>query len=220
MSNRTITMTDALYDYLLESSLRETELLKRLRDETEGVAWSVMQISPEQGQFMALLVELIGARRALEIGTFTGYSALCVAAALPADGLLTACDINAETTAIARRYWEEAGVADRIDLHIGPATETLERLIAEAAEPYDFAFIDADKSNYTAYYELVLKLLRPGGLIAIDNVLWSGSVIDPASDDESTEAIRAFNATLAGDERISISMLPLGDGLTLARKRA
>jgi len=220
MSKRSIQLTDALYDYLLENSLRETDVMRRLREETSRHGASGMQISPEQGQFMALLVQLTGARRCIEVGTFTGYSALCVAQALPADGRLIACDVNEETTAVARRYWREAGVADKIDLHLAPALETLDALIAEGQEgSFDFVFIDADKTNYDAYYEHALKLLREGGLLAVDNVLWDGAVIDSNAKDPDTEAIRALNAKIASDQRVSCSMLPLGDGLTLALRR-
>jgi caffeoyl-CoA O-methyltransferase len=179
-----------------------------------------MQISPEQGQFMALLVELIGARRILEVGTFTGYSALAVALALPPDGRVITCDINEEMTAIARRYWAEAGVADKIDLRLAPAIDTLDELLAEGqAGQFDFAFIDADKTNYLAYYERTLELLRSGGLIAIDNVLWNGAVADPERQDDDTSAIRALNEAVHADDRVSLSLLPISDGLTLARKR-
>jgi caffeoyl-CoA O-methyltransferase len=220
MSTRSIELTDALYAYLLENSLRETEVMRRLREETAGMPGSGMQISPEQGQFMALLVQLMGARRCLEIGTFTGYSALAVAQALPAGGTVVACDVNETTTAVARRYWQEAGVADRIDLRLGPALDTLDALLAEGgAGSFDFAFIDADKTSYDGYYEGALKLLRNGGLIAVDNVLWDGAVIDSARDDPDTRAIRALNAKIAGDQRVSCSMIPLGDGLTLVHKR-
>lgn len=220
MSNRTIAVDDRLYDYLCEVSLRETELMRRLRAETLAMPQAGMQISPEQGQFMALLVRLIGAERIVEVGTFTGYSALCMAAALPATGRLVACDVNAEWTAIARRYWAEAGVAERIDLRLAPALDTLDELIAGGEEGrFDFGFIDADKENYQGYFERVLALLRPGGLVAVDNVLWGGSVADPAKRDQDTEAIRAFNKALRGDVRIDLSLVPIGDGLTLARKR-
>ncbi len=219
MSRRTIELTDDLYDYLLQVSLREPPLLARLREETAALPDAGMQIGPEQGQFMGLLIELIGARRVIEVGTFTGYSALIVAGAMPDDGRLICCDVNEETTAIARRYWAEAGVADKIDLRLAPATETLDGLIAEGGRPFDFAFVDADKENYGAYYERLLKLVRPGGLIAIDNVLWSGSVIDPEKSDADTEAIRDLNAKLKDDERVSLSLVPIGDGLTLARLR-
>jgi caffeoyl-CoA O-methyltransferase len=179
-----------------------------------------MQIAPEQGQFMALLVELLGVRKALEIGTFTGYSALVVALAMPVDGRLIACDVSEEWTAIGRRYWEEAGVADKIDLRLGPALATLDELLAAGAEEsFDFAFIDADKTGYDDYYERSLRLLRPGGLIAIDNVLWNGNLYDLSIDDPDTVAIRALNEKLHTDERVSLSLVPIGEGLTLARKR-
>lgn len=220
MSNRSIDLSDALYDYLLATSLREPEVMRRLRAETAGLPGSMMQIAPEQGQFMALLVQLMGARRCLEIGTFTGYSALAVARALPADGRLVACDVDAETMAIGRRYWDEAGVAGKIDSRIGPAVETLDEMLnAGEAESYDFAFIDADKSNYDDYYERALKLLRPGGLIAVDNVLWGGSVIDPGKKDPDTLAIRALNEKIKEDDRVVCSLVPIGDGLMLAHKR-
>jgi len=220
MSRRSIQLTDALYDYLLQHSLRETEVMRRLREESPWLGSSGMQISPDQGQFMALLIELIGARRCIEVGTYTGYSALCVAQALPADGELIACDINPETTAVARQFWQEAGVAEKIDLRLAPALETLDGLIAEGREgSFDFVFIDADKTNYDAYYECALRLLRPGGLVAVDNVLWHGSVINSTANDADTRAIRALNSKVASDQRVSCSLLPLGDGLTLARKR-
>lgn len=220
MSRRSIEMTDALYDYLLENSLREPEILRRLREETANLPAAGMQISPEQGQFMALLVQLMGARRCIEVGTFTGYSALAVVLALPPDGRLIACDVNEKTTAVARRYWQEAGVEARIDLRLAPAQETLEALIAAGGEgTYDFVFIDADKSNYDTYYEGALKLLRPGGVIAVDNVLWGGSVTDSTANDPDTQAIRALNAKIASDQRVSCSLLPIGDGLMLALKQ-
>jgi len=194
--------------------------LVELREETAQLPGAGMQISPEQGQFMRLLVELLGARRTLEIGVYTGYSSLCVAQALPEDGQLIACDVNAEYTAIARRYWQRAGLEQRIRLELGPALATLERLIAAGESgSFDFAFIDADKENYQAYYERSLQLLRRGGLIAIDNVLWGGSVADPGDQKSSTVAIRALNAQLAEDSRVSVSLIPIGDGLFLARKR-
>jgi caffeoyl-CoA O-methyltransferase len=220
MSSRTLELTDRLYDYLLRTSLREPPLLAELRAETAGLPMAGMQISPEQGQFMAFLVETIGARRTIEVGTFTGYSALCVALALPADGKVVACDVSEEYTAVARRYWSRAGVAAKIELRLAPALDTLGKLLAEgAAGNFDFAFIDADKREYDGYYEAILKLLRPGGLVAIDNVLWSGAVADPAKQDDDTRAIRALNEKLKDDPRISLSLLPIGDGLTLARKR-
>ncbi len=220
MTRHRIEIDDRLQDYILASSLREPEVLRRLRQETAKMPGANMQIGPEQGQFMALLVELMGARRTLEIGTFTGYSALVVALALPPEGRVVACDVSADYTAVARRYWAEAGVADKIELHLAPALETLDRLLAEdQAASFDFAFIDADKANYGAYYERALRLLRPGGLIAIDNVLWSGKVADKAASDPDTRAIQALNAALKDDSRVTLSLLPLGDGLTLARKR-
>ncbi len=220
MSTHTITMDDRLYDYLLKVSLREAPVLQRLRDETRQHPRAMMQISPEQGQFMQMLVQLMQAKKYLEIGVFTGYSSLAVAMALPADGRIVACDVSEEFTAIARRYWQEAGVADKIDLRLAPALDTLDALIADGwSGSFDFAFIDADKTNYDGYYEKALTLMRPGGLIAFDNVLWDGSVADPAIQDEDTVALRNLNEKLHGDERVSLSMLPIGDGLTLALKR-
>jgi len=219
MSNRSLNLDDTLYEYLLTHSLREHPEQIALREATRSHPRAGMQISPEQGQFMALLVKLLGARRALEIGVFTGYSALSVALALPADGRILACDISEEYTRIGRPYWERAGVAHKIDLRLAPALETLDaELAAGATGRYDFAFIDADKTGYASYVERCLQLLRPGGLIAIDNVLWSGAVAQPARD-EDTRALQALNERLHGDERIDLSMLPVGDGLTLARKR-
>jgi caffeoyl-CoA O-methyltransferase len=220
MSNRTISMTDGLYDYLLGASLREPPLLKRLREETAALPEARMQISPEQGQFMQLLARLMGARRCIEVGVFTGYSSLAVALALPADGYILACDVSESFTAVARRYWKEAGVDRKIELVLAPATQTLDgHLKAGETGRYDLAFIDADKANYAAYYERILKLLRPGGLVLVDNVLWSGRVLDATDRSEDTAAIRAFNQALHHDERVDVSMLPIGDGLTLARKR-
>ncbi|QZZ20259.1 class I SAM-dependent methyltransferase [Leptothermofonsia sichuanensis E412] len=220
MSNKSLNLSDRLYDYLLSVSLREPEVLAELRQETAGHPRSVMQIAPDQGQFMALLIRLIGAKKALEVGVFTGYSSLCVALALPPEGKLIACDISEEYTAIARRYWQKASVTDKIDLRIAPALETLDQLVtAGQANSFDFAFIDADKENYLNYYERALQLVRPGGLIAVDNVLWGGAVADPAVQDESTQAIRAFNQTLHRDERVDLSLVAIADGLTLAMKR-
>ena len=219
MSNRSIGLSDALYDYLLSVSLREPEILAELRREKMAMSERSMQIAPEQGQFMALLVRLAGARRILEIGTFTGYSALALALALPAEGRIVACDVSEQWTEIARRYWQRAGVAERIDLRLAPALQTLDALIAEGGGgSFDFAFIDADKSRYLDYYERSLSLVRPGGLIAVDNTLWGGSVVDPAKTDADTAAIRAFNAALHADPRVELSLVPIGDGLTLARK--
>jgi predicted O-methyltransferase YrrM len=220
MSNKTLDLTNQLYDYLIAKSLREPDILAQLRAETAQHPMAQMQIAPEQGQLMALLVQLLGAKKTLEVGVFTGYSALVVALALPADGQVLACDVSEEYTAIARRYWEAAGVADKIDLRIGPAIATLDQLLAEGqANTFDFAFIDADKSSYAHYYERSLQLVRPGGLIAIDNVLWSGRVADPQVQDNRTESIRAFNTKLHEDERITLSLVPIADGLTLALKR-
>ena len=220
MANRSLALTDPLYDYLLQVSLREQPLLARLRQETQDMPEAGMQIAPEQGQFMRLLVALTGARRCLEVGTFTGYSTLSVALALPDDGRIVACDISEAFTSVARRYWAEAKVADKIDLRIAPAMETLDALLADGqAGSFDFAFVDADKENYDGYVERALELIRPGGLLAVDNVLWNGAVIDPAEQDEDTRAIRALNDKLHGDERVELSLVPIGDGLTLARKR-
>ncbi|AKG23878.1 class I SAM-dependent methyltransferase [Calothrix sp. 336/3] len=219
MANQTLGLEQSLYEYLLSVSLREAAVLKELRQETAKHPMGNMQIAPEQGQFMALLVKLIGAKKTLEIGVFTGYSSLAVALALPADGKIVACDVSEEYTAIARRYWQKAGVADKINLQIAPAIETLENLLANGeAATFDFAFIDADKSNYDPYYELALQLIRPGGLIAIDNVLWSGQVADPLVQDNRTNKIRALNTKLHQDKRISLSLVPIADGLTLAVK--
>lgn len=219
MSNRTLSVSDRLYDYLLTHSLREPPILERLRAETAKLPMARMQISPEQGQFMRLLVTMIGARRTLEIGTFTGYSALSVAMALPPEGRVLACDVSEEYTAIARRYWREAGLADKIELSLSPALETLQaRLAAGEARSYDFAFIDADKENYLAYYQLAKDLLRKGGLIAIDNVLWGGAVADPGDRNPDTRAIRELNDFVHQDDEVLASLLPVGDGLTLALK--
>src|SRR6476469_7372601 len=219
MSRRTLAVDDDLYRDLLDHSLREHPAQAALRAATAAHPHAGMQISPEQGQFMALLVKLIGARRALEIGVFTGYSALTVALALPDDGRLLACDISDEYTRVGRPYWEQAGVARKIDLQLAPALATLDaRLAAGEAGQYDFAFIDADKSGYDAYYERCLVLLRTGGLIAIDNVLWGGSVARPAKDAD-TAALQALNAKIHADDRVDMAMLPIGDGVTLARKR-
>jgi predicted O-methyltransferase YrrM len=213
-------MTDPLYDYLLDVSLRENDIAGRLRAETAEHPQAAMQISPEQGQFMGVLVRLIGARHCIEVGTFTGYSTLCVALSLPDDGRIVACDVSEEWTAIGRAHWREAGVEGKIDLRIAPALETLDQLLgAGGAGEYDFMFIDADKSNYLHYYERGLKLLRTGGLIAVDNVLWGGSVIDPVKQDDDTNAIRELNRHVKEDSRVDLSMVPIGDGLTLARKR-
>lgn len=217
---KTIGIEQPLYDYLLSVSLREPEVLQQLRAETALLPLGVMQIAPEQGQFMALLVKLMGAKKTLEVGVFTGYSSLCVALSLPNDGKLIACDVSDEYTTVARRYWEKAGIANKIDLRIAPASETLDELLAAGeAETFDFAFIDADKSNYYNYYERALQLVRVGGLIAIDNVLWSGAVADREIQDNRTNKIREFNQKLHHDDRVTISLVPIADGLTLALKK-
>jgi predicted O-methyltransferase YrrM len=215
-----LVMTDALGDYLRSVTLREPELLRRLREETARYPNASFQISAEQGQLMALLMHLIRARRTIEIGVYTGYSALVVAQAVPEDGRVIACDISRDWTSVGRRYWREAGVDHKIDLRLGPALATLDGLIAAGqANQFDFVFIDADKTNYSNYYERALVLLRPGGLIGVDNVLWYGRVIDPTFDDPDTRAIRAFNQQLRDDDRVWLSMLPVRDGLTLAVKK-
>jgi predicted O-methyltransferase YrrM len=219
MSSKNLNLEKNLHDYLLSVSLREPEVLAQLRDETAQQPMAIMQIAPEQGQFMALLVQLMGAKKTLELGVFTGYSSLAVALALPPDGKIIACDVSEEYTSIARRYWEKAGVADKIELHIAPALETLDKLLAAGeAGSFDFAFIDADKSVYSEYYERCLQLIRPGGLIAIDNVLWSGRVADPSEQGNRTKYMRAFNKKLHQDKRINLSLVPIADGLTLAVK--
>ena len=217
MSTGILNLTNDLRDYLWEKGMKEHPALEELREETAQLPESVMQICPEQGALMANLVRLMSAKRTIEIGTFTGYSALAVALALPEDGKIVACDISEEWTSIGRKKWEQAGVADKIDLRIGPALGTLEELVDDGQEgSFDFAFIDADKANYLDYYKLCLKLVRKGGVVAIDNVLWSGSVINPDINDVDTVAIRELNEFLAQDERVSLSMVPIGDGLTLA----
>jgi caffeoyl-CoA O-methyltransferase len=213
-------LTDSLYEYLLAVSLREPHLLRQLREETAADPSARMQISPEQGQFMGLLARLMGARRCLEIGVFTGYSSLALALALPDDGRIVACDVSDRWTSVARRYWAAAGVAHKIDLRLATAMETLGHLLAAGkGGSFDFVFIDADKENYVGYYERSLELLRPGGLVLADNSLWSGRVADPENAEPDTVALRHFNEHLHGDERIDLSLVPIGDGLTLARKR-
>ena len=220
MSYKTLGLDRSLYEYLQSISLREPEILAQLRQETAKQSMAMMQISPEQGQFMALLVQLMGAKKTLEVGVFTGYSALAVALALPADGKVVACDIDENYTAIARQFWEKAGVVHKIDLHLAPAIETLDQLIAKGeSNTFDFAFIDADKSNYDNYYESALQLVRSGGLIAIDNVLWDGKVADLNVQDNRTNSIRQLNQKIHQDERVTISLVPIGDGLTLALKK-
>jgi predicted O-methyltransferase YrrM len=220
MSVRTLNLDAKLYDYLLAVSVREPRLLAELREETSRLPSAGMQISPEQGQLLRLLVELVGARRCLEVGVFTGYSSTCVALSLPEGGKLVACDVSVEYTDVARRCWRLAGVEERIELRLAPAIVTLDALLAEGqAGTMDFAFVDADKENYLGYYERCLTLLRSGGLLAVDNVLWGGGVADPSNTSASTLAIRALNERLRADERVSISLVPIGDGLFLARKR-
>jgi predicted O-methyltransferase YrrM len=220
MSRQTLSLTADLQRYMLDVSLREPDVLRRLREETARHPQAEMQIAPEQGQFMALLARLVGARRALEVGVFTGYSALAVALALPPDGQVIALDVSEEFTAVARRYWREAGVGHKVDLRLGPAIETLDGLLAAGqAGTFDLAFIDADKPGYDGYYERALALVRPGGLILLDNMLRGGDVADPGMSDPGLEAIRALNRKLHGDARIDLSLLPVADGLTLARKR-
>ena len=220
MTNRSLNLDDALYQYLLDVSLRESPLLKRLREETAQLPTARWQIAPEQGQFMALLVQISGARKILEIGTFTGYSALCMAQAMPADGRLICCDLPGDYNAIAERYWHEAGVAERIDLRLAPALESLSALERGGqSESFDLIFIDADKANYRVYLEHALVLVRQGGLILFDNVLWSGRVLEQSPESADTRAIQALNRGLLRDSRIDLSLLPLGDGLTLCRKR-
>jgi predicted O-methyltransferase YrrM len=220
MSNSTLNLTQALYDYLVSVSVREPDILQKLRMQTKKMSTAGMQISPEQGQFMRLLIELMSAKKTLDVGVYTGYSALSVALALPADGKVVACDINIEWTTIARRFWKMAGVENKIDLRLAPALETLQSLLdAGEKNTFDFAFIDADKVNYINYYNMALQLVRSGGLIAIDNVLWDGLVVDPYKNDENTQSIRELNALVFQDNRVTLSLLPIGDGLTLARKK-
>jgi predicted O-methyltransferase YrrM len=213
-------VTPELGEYIRSVTLREPEILARLRAETASNPQATMQVSPEQGQFLAFLARLIGARRTLEVGVFTGYSALSVALAVPDDGRIVACDVSEEWTSVARRYWKEAGIERKIDLHLRPAAETLRQMIAEGrGASFDFAFIDADKVNYQTYFDCALELLRPGGLVLVDNVLWGGDVIKPEVQDDSTVAIRTFNERLHTDERVWITLVPIGDGLTLAQKK-
>jgi predicted O-methyltransferase YrrM len=220
VSNRSHGLNDELYTYMVHVGVREDPLLARLRDETARLPQHDMQIAPEQGAFMALLVELMGARKTIELGTFTGYSSLAVALALPPDGRIVCCDMSEEWTNVARRYWQEAGVADRVDLRLGPALATLDRLIADGEEgTFDFAFVDAEKSEYPDYHERLMQLLRAGGLLVYDNVFWGGEVANPSVKDQSVEGVRTLNERLRTDERVTVSMIPVADGLTLARKR-
>ena len=220
MANKTIGISDELAAYVVAVGTREPDVLVRLREETAAIPQHRMQIAPEEGALLAMLVELTGARRYIEIGTFTGYSSTAVALALPEDGRLVCCDVSEEWTSMARRYWDEAGVAGKIDLRIAPAAETLDQLLADGEEAtYDFAFVDADKTGYDGYYERLLRLVRPGGLIALDNTLWGGAVLDQDADDEDTRAIQALNTKLAADERVTLCLVPVADGVTLARRR-
>jgi len=220
MASTSLALPPELSDYVRSKGCREPEILERLRIETQAMTHGVMQISPEQGAFMRLLVMLTGAKSCVEVGTFTGYSALVTAQALPQDGHLVCCDVSEEWTQIAQRYWDEAGIADKIDLRIGPAADSLDALIADGKSgSIDFAFIDADKEAYDGYYERCLTLLRPGGLIAVDNVLWGGAVLDPQDTTADTVALRALNEKIAADERVDHCLTTIGDGLTLARKR-
>jgi predicted O-methyltransferase YrrM len=220
MANKTIGIPDELAAYVVEVGVREPDVLARLREETAAIPQHGMQIAPEEGALLAMLVRLTGARRCIEIGTFTGYSSLAVALALPDDGSMICCDVSEEWTSLARKYWAEAGVTSKIDLRVAPAVETLDRLIADGDEAsFDFAFVDADKTGYDGYYERLLRLVRPGGLITFDNTLWGGAVLDEEAEDDDTRAIQALNAKLAGDERISVCLLPVADGVTLALRR-
>lgn len=220
MSNQFLALTEVLYSYILNNSLREPDVLRRLREETEATnPHAIMSISPVQGQFMMLLLKLIGAVKTLEVGVFTGYSSLCTALTIPDHGRIYACDVSEDWTAVARRYWAEAGVAEKVTLKLAPATETLDTLLTEGhAGTFDFAFIDADKSNYDAYYERALKLVRKGGLLVFDNMLWYGKVADDSVNDEDTVALRALNAKLHEDDRVFASLIGVGDGMNLAIK--
>jgi len=220
MSTRTIQVTDQVHEYMLGVSLREPKVLQQLREETANLEEGGMQLSPEQGQFMRFLVRMLGAKRTLEVGVFTGYSSLSVAFGLPDDGQIVACDVSEQYTSIARRYWQAAGMDHKIQLHLGPAVHTLDNLIqAGHLNSFDFAFIDADKENYARYYEQCLQLVRRGGVIGIDNTLWGGTLVDESQQDDSSNAIRALNKKLHADDRVELSMVPIGDGFTLARKR-
>lgn len=219
MSNRTLSIDDRTYDYLCDVSINEPDLLRQLREETAQLEYSVMQISPEQGQFMSLLIKMMAAKRAIEIGTFTGYSSICIASAMPEEGRLICCDISPQWTSIAEKYWALAGLEEKIELYTQPAEQTLQKLLDDGAEKtFDFIFIDADKQNYISYYEMALRLLRKGGIIAVDNTLWSGAVADPENIEPGTRAIRRFNDMLKEDRRVSSSLLTIGDGLTLILK--
>ena len=220
MSSSTIGLNNELRKYMLDVSFRDDEILRQLREETLTLKEAQMQISPEQGAFLSILTKILNAKKTLDIGVFTGYSSLVVAREIPNDGLVVACDTSIEWTSIAKKYWKLAGVDNKVDLHLAPAIETLEKLIEDGqGSTYDFSFIDADKINYQSYYEYSLNLVKPGGIIAVDNVLWSGQVIDEYDSEPATRAIRSFNEQLYQDDRVSISMVPIGDGLTLAYKK-
>jgi predicted O-methyltransferase YrrM len=220
MSTKPTAVPETLYSYLLANSLREHPVQRELREKTAGIKHGGMQISPDQGQFMAMLVKLLGAKRTIEVGVFTGYSSLSVALALPADGKITACDVSEEWTGIAREAWKKAGVAEKIELRLAPALQTLDALLAEGgAGRYDFAFIDADKTNYLGYYERCLELVRRGGIVSFDNTLWNGWVAEESRQDEDTVALRKLNEALHRDERVDVAFLTIGDGFTLALKR-
>jgi len=217
---RNVQLADTLYQYILDHSVREPAVLRELHEETAPMKHSGMQIGADQGQFMGLLAKLVGAKRCIEIGVFTGYSSISVALALPPDGRIIACDVSEEWTSVARKYWEKAGVASKIELRLGPAVQTLDGLLAKGeAGRFDFVFIDSDKGNYLNYYERCLKLVRAGGLMLFDNTLWSGEVANPENQKEDTVALRALNDALHHDDRIDVALLPVGDGVTLARKR-
>ena len=220
MSSSTIGLNNELRKYMLDVSIRDDEILRQLREETLTLKEAQMQISPEQGALLSILTKILNAKKTLDIGVFTGYSSLVVARELPNDGSIVACDTSIEWTSIAKKYWKLAGVDNKVELYLAPAIETLEKLIEEGQGfTYDFSFIDADKINYQSYYEYSLTLVKPGGIIAIDNVLWSGQVIDESDSEPATRAIRSFNEKLYQDDRVSISMVPMGDGLTLAYKK-
>ena len=220
MSAKTIQMDDQLLEYLRQNAVREPKVLQELREETQRLPNAGMQISSEQGQLMAMLVKLVNARKIIEVGTFTGYSSIVMALAMPPEGRLIACDVSEEYTRMARKFWQKAGVEQKVQLILGNAKESLRQLLeADEQEAFDLAFIDADKTAYTDYYECCLQLLRPGGLVLVDNVLWGGQVADSSNHDVDTEALRTFNATLSSDQRIDLCMVPIGDGLTVARKR-
>lgn len=213
-------LAEPLQDYVLQNWLREPDVLRRLREETATMPNAGLQIPPDQGQLMGLLARMMGATNYLEIGVFTGYSALSVALNLPDEGMVVACDVSEEFTSVARRYWQEAGVDQKIQLHVRPAVETLDWLLAEGyAESFDMAFIDADKSNYPLYYERALQLVRANGVILIDNVLWHGDIVDASRQDKDTVTLRELNAALHADDRIDLALIPIGDGVTVARKR-